>query len=188
MEGKFCELRLYGVLRSSAEPRPRKVTYETPQQNTYANSLRKVLGCSHGTPGSCTHRRRGNLGGLGMSRLVGRRPRWGFERCWGRCQLLGGVAGFAAPRAGRCGDAGGPRRRQGSLRTCRRAPRPRAVRAPRRRLGGGRFQLAIGLFSGLFIFAAANRLLPQASGLGYLLSSSLTVGGAVAMFLVSRLA
>jgi hypothetical protein len=50
------------------------------------------------------------------------------------------------------------------------------------------FPLAIGLFSGLFIFAAANRLLPQASGLGYLLGSSLTVGGAVAMFLVSRLA
>ena len=50
------------------------------------------------------------------------------------------------------------------------------------------FPLAIGLFSGLFIFAAANRLLPRASGLGYLLSSSLTVGGAVAMFLVSRLA
>jgi ZIP family zinc transporter len=50
------------------------------------------------------------------------------------------------------------------------------------------FPLAIGLFSGLFIFAAANRLLPQASGLGYLLGSSLTVGGAIAMFLVSRLA
>jgi zinc transporter, ZIP family len=50
------------------------------------------------------------------------------------------------------------------------------------------FPLAIGLFSGLFIFAAANRLLPQASGLGYVLGSSLTVGGAVAMSLVSRLA
>ena len=50
------------------------------------------------------------------------------------------------------------------------------------------FPLAIGFFSGLFIFAAATRLLPQASGLGYLLGSSLTVGGAVAMFLVSRLA
>jgi hypothetical protein len=50
------------------------------------------------------------------------------------------------------------------------------------------FPLAIGFFSGLFIFAAATRLLPQTSGLGYLLSSSLTVGGAVAMFLVSRLA
>jgi ZIP family zinc transporter len=50
------------------------------------------------------------------------------------------------------------------------------------------FPLAIGLFSGLFIFAGANRLLPRASGLGYLLGSSLTVGGAVAMFLVSRLA
>src|SRR5215218_4277264 len=50
------------------------------------------------------------------------------------------------------------------------------------------FPLAIGFFSGLFIFAAATRLLPQSSGLGYLLSSSLTVGGAVAMFLVSRLA
>jgi zinc transporter, ZIP family len=50
------------------------------------------------------------------------------------------------------------------------------------------FPLAIGFFSGLFIFAAATRLLPHTSGLGYLLSSSLTVGGAVAMFLVSRLA
>ena len=50
------------------------------------------------------------------------------------------------------------------------------------------FPLAIGFFSGLFIFAAANRLLPQASGLGYLLGSSLTVGGAVVMFLVSRFA
>ena len=50
------------------------------------------------------------------------------------------------------------------------------------------FPLAIGLFSGLFIFAAANRLLPRASGLGYVLGSSLTVGGTVAMFLVSRLA
>ena len=50
------------------------------------------------------------------------------------------------------------------------------------------FPLAIGFFSGLFIFAAATRLLPQTAGLGYLLSSSLTVGGAVAMFLVSRLA
>src|SRR5918911_3024047 len=50
------------------------------------------------------------------------------------------------------------------------------------------FPLAIGFFSGLFIFAAATRLLPQTSGLGYLLSSSLTVGGALAMFLVSRLA
>ena len=50
------------------------------------------------------------------------------------------------------------------------------------------FPLAIGFFSGLFIFAAATRLLPQASGLGYLLGSSLTVGGAIAMFLVSRLA
>ena len=50
------------------------------------------------------------------------------------------------------------------------------------------FPLAIGFFSGLFIFATATRLLPQTSGLGYLLSSSLTVGGALAMFLVSRLA
>ena len=50
------------------------------------------------------------------------------------------------------------------------------------------FPLAIGFFSGLFTFAATNRLLPQASGLGYLLGSSLTVGGAIAMFLVSRLA
>jgi ZIP family zinc transporter len=50
------------------------------------------------------------------------------------------------------------------------------------------FPLAIGFFSGLFIFAAANRLLPQVSGLGYLLGSSLTVGGAVAMFLISRVA
>ena len=50
------------------------------------------------------------------------------------------------------------------------------------------FPLAIGFFSGLFIFAGANRLLPRASGLGYVLGSSLTVGGAVAMFLVSRLA
>jgi hypothetical protein len=50
------------------------------------------------------------------------------------------------------------------------------------------FPLAIGFFSGLFIFAAATRLLPQTAGLGYLFSSSLTVGGAVAMFLVSRLA
>ena len=50
------------------------------------------------------------------------------------------------------------------------------------------FPLAIGFFSGLFIFAAATRLLPGTVGLGYLLSSSLTVGGAVAMFLISRLA
>ncbi len=50
------------------------------------------------------------------------------------------------------------------------------------------FPLAVGFFSGLFIFASANRVLPQASGLGYLLSSSLTVGGGVAMFLISRVA
>jgi zinc transporter, ZIP family len=53
---------------------------------------------------------------------------------------------------------------------------------------GSVFPLAIGFFSGLFIFAAATRLLPGTVGLDYLLSSSLTVGGAVAMFLVSRLA
>ena len=50
------------------------------------------------------------------------------------------------------------------------------------------FPLAIGFFSGLFVFAATTRLLPGTVGLGYLLSSSLTVGGVVAMFLVSRLA
>jgi zinc transporter, ZIP family len=50
------------------------------------------------------------------------------------------------------------------------------------------FPLAIGFFAGLFVFAATTRLLPGTVGLSYLLSSSLTVGGAVAMFLVSRLA
>jgi zinc transporter, ZIP family len=50
------------------------------------------------------------------------------------------------------------------------------------------FPLAIGFFAGLFVFAATTRLLPGTAGLGYLLSSSLTVGGAVAMFLVSRVA
>jgi ZIP family zinc transporter len=50
------------------------------------------------------------------------------------------------------------------------------------------FPLAIGFFSGLFIFAAATRLLPGTVSLGYLLSSLLTVGGAMAMLLVSRIA
>jgi ZIP family zinc transporter len=50
------------------------------------------------------------------------------------------------------------------------------------------FPLSIGFFSGLFIFAATTRLLPQTVGLNYRLSTSLTVSGVVAMFLVSRLA
>src|SRR5215216_3335162 len=48
------------------------------------------------------------------------------------------------------------------------------------------YPLAIGFFSGLFIFAVATRLLPQASGLGYLLGSSLTIGGSVGMCLGCR--
>lgn len=50
------------------------------------------------------------------------------------------------------------------------------------------FPIAIGFFSGLFIYAASNTLLPRARELAPVTGLPLTIGGAVAMFLITRLA
>ncbi|MCL6438811.1 MAG: ZIP family metal transporter [Rubrobacteraceae bacterium] len=50
------------------------------------------------------------------------------------------------------------------------------------------FPVAIGFFSGLFIFAATGRLLPLAAPLGFRRSTLLALGGVLFMFLISRLA
>jgi ZIP family zinc transporter len=50
------------------------------------------------------------------------------------------------------------------------------------------FPVALGFFSGLFIYAAATNLLPRARALPVPLGLSATLGGAMAMFLVTRLA
>ncbi len=50
------------------------------------------------------------------------------------------------------------------------------------------FPVAIGFFSGLFIYAASNTLLPRAKELALSTALPLTLGGAVAMFLITRLA
>jgi zinc transporter ZupT len=50
------------------------------------------------------------------------------------------------------------------------------------------FPVAIGFFSGLFIYAASNTLLPRAKELAPVTALPLTIGGAAAMFLITRLA
>ena len=50
------------------------------------------------------------------------------------------------------------------------------------------FPVAIGFFSGLFIYAASNTLLPRARELALSTALPLTLGGAGAMFLITRLA
>lgn len=50
------------------------------------------------------------------------------------------------------------------------------------------FPVAIGFFSGLFIYAASNTLLPRAKELALTTALPLTLGGAVAMFLITRFA
>lgn len=50
------------------------------------------------------------------------------------------------------------------------------------------FPVAIGFFSGLFIYAASTTLLPRAKDLALRTALPLTIGGAAAMFLITRLA
>jgi zinc transporter ZupT len=50
------------------------------------------------------------------------------------------------------------------------------------------FPVAIGFFSGLFIYAASNTLLPRARELAPVTGLPLTIGGAAVMFLITRLA
>ena len=50
------------------------------------------------------------------------------------------------------------------------------------------FPVAIGFFSGLFIYVASNTLLPRARDLAPVTGLPLTIGGASAMFLITRLA
>jgi ZIP family zinc transporter len=50
------------------------------------------------------------------------------------------------------------------------------------------FPVAIGFFSGLFVYAASNTLLPRARELAPVTGLPLTIGGAAAMFLITRLA
>ncbi len=50
------------------------------------------------------------------------------------------------------------------------------------------FPVAIGFFSGLFIYAASTTLLPRAKDLALATALPLTLGGAGAMFLITRLA
>ena len=50
------------------------------------------------------------------------------------------------------------------------------------------FPIAIGFFSGLFIYAASTTLLPRSKELALATALPLTLGGAVAMFLITRLA
>jgi len=50
------------------------------------------------------------------------------------------------------------------------------------------FPVAIGFFSGLFIYAASTTLLPRSKDLALATALPLTIGGAVAMFLITRLA
>jgi ZIP family zinc transporter len=50
------------------------------------------------------------------------------------------------------------------------------------------FPIAIGFFSGLFIYAASSALLPRARELAVAPGLLLTLGGAAAMFLITRLA
>jgi zinc transporter ZupT len=50
------------------------------------------------------------------------------------------------------------------------------------------FPVAIGFFSGLFIYVASNTLLPQAKELAPVRGLPLTIGGAAVMFLITRLA
>ena len=50
------------------------------------------------------------------------------------------------------------------------------------------FPIAIGFFSGLFIYAASTTLLPRAKDLALSTAQPLTLGGAGAMFLITRLA
>ncbi|TME99656.1 MAG: hypothetical protein E6I42_12060 [Chloroflexi bacterium] len=50
------------------------------------------------------------------------------------------------------------------------------------------FPVAIGFFSGLFIYAASTTLLPRSKDLALGTALPLTIGGAVAMFLITRLA
>jgi ZIP family zinc transporter len=50
------------------------------------------------------------------------------------------------------------------------------------------FPVAIGFFSGLFIYAASSTLLPRAKELAPEKALPLTIGGAVVMFFVTRLA
>ena len=50
------------------------------------------------------------------------------------------------------------------------------------------FPVAIGFFSGLFIYVASNTLLPQARELAPVRGLPLTIGGAAVMFLITRFA
>ena len=50
------------------------------------------------------------------------------------------------------------------------------------------FPVAIGFFSGLFIYAASTTLLPRSKDMALETALPLTIGGAVAMFLITRLA
>ncbi|HVD47451.1 MAG TPA: ZIP family metal transporter [Candidatus Limnocylindria bacterium] len=50
------------------------------------------------------------------------------------------------------------------------------------------FPIAIGFFSGLFIYAASSTLLPRAKELAPATGLLLTIGGAAAMFFITRLA
>jgi len=50
------------------------------------------------------------------------------------------------------------------------------------------FPVAVGFFSGLFVYAASNILLPRAKELSLSTALPLTIGGAAVMFLVTRLA
>ncbi len=50
------------------------------------------------------------------------------------------------------------------------------------------FPVAIGFFSGLFVYAASSTLLPRAKELALRTALPLTLGGAAAMFIITRLA
>ncbi len=50
------------------------------------------------------------------------------------------------------------------------------------------FPVAIGFFSGLFVYAASSTLLPRAKELALRTALPLTLGGATAMFIITRLA
>jgi ZIP family zinc transporter len=50
------------------------------------------------------------------------------------------------------------------------------------------FPVALGFFSGLFVYAAATNLLPRAEGLPLVRGLSITGTGVIVMFLITRLA
>jgi zinc transporter ZupT len=81
-----------------------------------------------------------------------------------------------------------PSRSRGLLVADALAPLAGAVFASLVPLPAAVFPIAIGFFSGLFIYAASTTLLPRAKDLAVTTALPLTLGGAMAMFLITRLA